>query len=123
AFDGRKDDIAKAARAFAPRGFDAALVLAGGRGLDVALAAMKKGGRVAHPNGVEPAPRARKGVRVRGYDGMPAPEAFERLNRLIGRKRFHVELGRVYRLKDAAAAHRHVNKHHLGKLAFEIRPS
>jgi len=123
AIDGHKNDVAKAVRAFAPEGLDAALVLAGGRGLAAALKAMKKGARVAHPNGVEPEPRAPKGVRVRGYDGLPAREAFERLNRLIGRKRFHVELGRVYRLGQAASAHRQVGKHHLGKLAFEIRPS
>jgi NADPH:quinone reductase-like Zn-dependent oxidoreductase len=120
AVDGRKNDVAKAARAFAPAGLDAALVLVGGRGLDEALATIKKGGRVAYPNGVEPEPRAPKGVRVRGYNGMPSREAFERLNRLIGSKPFHVELGRVYRLEEAAAAHREIGKHHLGKLAFEI---
>jgi NADPH:quinone reductase-like Zn-dependent oxidoreductase len=121
AVDGHKGDVARAARAFAPSGFDAALVLVGGRGLDAALAAVKKGGRIAYPNGVQPAPRKRKGVRVRGYDGTPARDAFERLNRLIGRRPFHVELGRVYRLEDAAAAHRQIEEHHLGKLAFEIR--
>jgi NADPH:quinone reductase-like Zn-dependent oxidoreductase len=124
AVDGRKDDVAKAARAFAPDGLDAALVLSSGSSVDdVLAAAMKKGGRVAYPNGVEPEPHPGKGVRARGYDGMPAREAFDRLNKLIGKKPFHVELGRTYRLKDAPAAHRQVGKHHLGKLAFEIRPS
>ena len=37
AIDGQKGDIAKAIRAFAPDGLDAALVLAGGRGLAAAL--------------------------------------------------------------------------------------
>jgi NADPH:quinone reductase len=60
---------------------------------------------------------------VRGYDGKPSREAFERLNHLIGRKPFHVELGRVYRLEEAASAHRDIEKHHLGKLAFEMRAS
>jgi NADPH:quinone reductase-like Zn-dependent oxidoreductase len=123
AVDGRADDVARAARDFAPAGLDAALVLSGGHGLDEALRAMKKHGRVAHPNGVEPPPRAPKGVRVRGYDGIPARKAFERLNRLIGDEPFHVELGHVYRLENAAAAHRQVGKHHLGKLALEMRPA
>jgi NADPH:quinone reductase-like Zn-dependent oxidoreductase len=123
AVDGRKDDVAKAARAFAPDGLDAALVLSSGEGLAEALRTMKRGGRVAHPNGVEPAPRAPRGVRVRGYDGTPSRDAFARLNRLIGNKPFHVELGRVYSLAQAAAAHRQIDKHHLGKLAFEMRPS
>ena len=46
-----------------------------------------------------------------------------RLNRLIGAEQFHVELGRVYRLEDAAIAHRELEKHHLGKLAFRVHPS
>ncbi|SRR6266540_677099 len=123
AVDGRKDDVAGAVRAFAPDGLDAALVLSSARGLEDALRAVRRGGRVAHPNGVDPKPRARKGIRVRGYDGTPAREAFDRLNRLIGDQPFHVELGRVFNLEDAAAAHRQIEKHHIGKLAFEIRRS
>jgi NADPH:quinone reductase len=123
AVDGRRDDVAKAARAFAPDGLDAALVLVGGQGLEEALATMARTGRVAYPNGVGPEPRTPKGVRAAGYDGIPAPEAFERLNRLIGNEPFHVEIGRTYRLEEAALAHRQMKEHHLGKLAFEIRPS
>jgi NADPH:quinone reductase len=123
AIDGRKDDVVKAVRAFAPDGLDAALVLVGGRGLNEALATMKKGARVAYPNGVEPEPRAPKGVRARGYDGTPARDAFDRLNRLIGDEPFRVELDRVYPLADAATAHREVQHHHIGKLAFEIHPA
>jgi NADPH2:quinone reductase len=120
ALDGKKDDVARAVRAFAPDGLDAALVVANGKGLDEALAAVKRGGRIAYPNGVEPAPRAPDGVEARAYDGVPSPEAFERLNRLIGSRPFHVELGRVYRLEDAALAHRQIQQHHLGKLALRV---
>jgi NADPH:quinone reductase-like Zn-dependent oxidoreductase len=123
AIDGQKDDIGKAVRAFAPNGLDAALILAGGRGVDAALATMRARGRVAYPNGVEPAPRAPKGVRIKSYDGTPGRQAFERLNRLIGKKPFHVELSRVFSLEAAASAHRQVEKHHVGKLAFDLRPS
>jgi NADPH:quinone reductase len=120
AIDGRSEDVAKAARAFAPDGLDAALVLAGGDDVNEALEAVKKGGRVAHPNGVEPDPRAPKGVELIAYDGTPSAEAFDRLNRLIGDAPFHVELGKVYELDEAAQAHRDVEKHHLGKLALRI---
>jgi NADPH2:quinone reductase len=123
ALDGHKDDVAKAVHTFAPDGLDAALIVAAGHGRDEALATMKKGARVAYPNGVEPAPHAPKGVRVEGYDGKPGRDAFERLNRLIGDGLFHVELGRVYHLDQAASAHRDIEKHHVGKLAFEIRAS
>nr|WP_308197112.1 zinc-binding dehydrogenase [Anaeromyxobacter sp. SG17] len=120
AIDGRRKDVAKAARAFAPEGLDAALVLAGGDDVNAALATIKKGGRVAHPNGVEPIPEVPKGVELLAYDGTPSAEAFDRLNRLIGDAPFHVELGKLYELEEAAQAQRDVEKHHLGKLALRI---
>jgi NADPH2:quinone reductase len=120
AVDGKRDDVARAARDFAPGGLDAALVLVHGESLEPALALVRKGGRIAHPNGVEPAPRAPEGVTLLAYDGEPGREALERLNRLISAGPFHVELGRVYRLEEAARAHREIGQHHLGKLAFRI---
>jgi len=120
AADGRRDDVARAARDFAPGGLDAALVLVHGKSLDPALEAMRKGGRIAHPNGVEPVPRGPEGVTVLAYDGEPSPDAFERLNRLIAAGPFHVELGRVYPLEEAARAHREIGEHHLGKLALRM---
>jgi len=118
--DGRKTDVAAAAARFAPKGFDAALVLTGGKDVTAALRAVKKAGRVAYPNGVEPAPRAPKGVKLQAYDGTPTRQAFERLNRLIGRARFRVALDRTYSLQQAAAAHRELGKHHVGKAAFRL---
>src|SRR5206468_1123279 len=59
AADGRHDDLAAAARRFAPDGLDAVLALAGGPALTRLLDAVKRGGRVAFPNGVDPAPRKR----------------------------------------------------------------
>lgn len=120
AVDGKKDDVLRACRVFAPAGIDAALVLASGKTLDPALGALRNGGRIAHPNGVHPVPNARPGISILAYDGMPSPEAFERLNRLIGAGPFHVELAKVYGLDEAARAHREVGKHHLGKLALKI---
>ena len=81
--DGHQDDVAAAARKFAPRGVDAALVTAGGEAADRALTAVRDGGRVAHPNGVEPIPKAPPGVKVTAYDGEPDREIIDRLNRLI----------------------------------------
>jgi NADPH:quinone reductase-like Zn-dependent oxidoreductase len=120
AVDGKRDDVARAARALAPGGLDAALVLVHGESLAPALAEVKRGGRVAHPNGVEPAPRAPEGVSVVAYDGEPGRDVLDRLNALVSAGPFHVELGRTYRLEDAAQAHRELGRHHLGKLAFRI---
>jgi NADPH:quinone reductase-like Zn-dependent oxidoreductase len=123
AVDGRRDDVPKAARAFAPEELDAALVLVGGRRTDEALQTVKRGGRIAYPQGVEPEPRGPEGTTVLAYDGTPGAEAFDRLNRLIGSGPFHVELGRTYRLEDAAKAHRELGQHFLGKLAFKFHVS
>jgi NADPH:quinone reductase-like Zn-dependent oxidoreductase len=120
AVDGKQDDVARAARDLAPNGLDAALVLVHGESLQKALATIRKGGHIAHPNGVEPAPKGRSGVRVLAYDGEPGRDAFERLNRLIAAGPFHVEIGRTYPLDDAARAHRELGQHHLGKLALRI---
>jgi NADPH:quinone reductase len=120
AVDGKRDDVAQAVRQFAPKGLDAALVLVNGKGLEPALALLRKGGRVAYPHGVEPEPQAPSGVKSLPYDGTPSPEAFERLNRLIAAGPFHIEVGGVYQLENAAQAHRELGRHHLGKLAFRI---
>jgi NADPH:quinone reductase-like Zn-dependent oxidoreductase len=123
ACDGHSDDIAKAARDFAPEGLDAALVLAGSDKANEALACVRPGGGIAYPNGVEPAPEDRDQAKVIPYDGIPSAEAFERLNRIIGTSPFHVELGHIYRLEEAGSAHRELGKHHLGKLALKVRAS
>lgn len=120
AIDGRSEDVTRAAREFAPEGLDAALVLAGGDDVNEALKAVKQGGRIAYPHGVEPEPRAPEGVTLLAYNGTPSAEAFDRLNRLIGDAPFHVELGKVYELDAAAQAHRDIGKHHLGKFALRI---
>jgi NADPH2:quinone reductase len=116
--DGRRDDVAAAARDFARNGLDAALLTAGGHAAEQALAAMRKGGRVAYPNGVEPEPQAGPGVKVNSYDGMPDPEAIEKLNRLIEAGPFEVHVACTFRLDQAAEAHRVLDTHYLGKLAL-----
>lgn len=113
--------VLAAARAFAPNGIDAALITAGSRALDELLMAMRDGGRVAYPNGVEPAPKARRGVTVRAYDGVADAAALARLNRLIEAGPFEVHIDRTFTLDQAADAQRALDQHHLGKLA--LRPA
>ena len=81
AVDGKHDDILAAADEFAPDGVDAVLACVGGKELTRCLDALRKGGRVAYPNGIEPEPRKRKGVKMKGYDGVPGVREFERLAR------------------------------------------
>ena len=119
--DGRKDDVAGAVKAFAPNGLDAVLLTAGGDAAQKAVDTVRDGGRVAHPNGVEPVPRVRPGMTITAYDGEPDPQVIQKLNRLIEAGPFEVHVARTFGLEEVVDAHRALERHYLGKLA--LRPA
>jgi NADPH:quinone reductase-like Zn-dependent oxidoreductase len=121
AIEGHRDDLTEKTRAFAPAGLGAALVLTAGA--DELLELVKDGGRVAYPNGVEPAPRGRHGISVQAYDGYHGRDALERLNRFVAMDSFHVEVSRMYALEETPKALHDVVGHHLGKLAVRVHDS
>jgi NADPH2:quinone reductase len=124
AIDSRHEDIAAAARRFAPDGIDAVLALAGGDALDNALAAVRSGGRVAYPNGVEPVPKKRRGLKFIPYDGVSGIREFERLNRAVSSAKLKVPISERFPLTEAAKAHEHLAAGHvLGKTVLRIRQS
>jgi len=87
-----------------------------------ALKALRPGGRVAYPNGVEPIPTPPSGVLARSYDGTPDAQAIEKLNRLIDNSDpvpFQVHVARSFPLDHAAEAQRALDEHYLGKLALQ----
>lgn len=75
AVNGRAGGVLAAARAFAPDGFDAALLTAGGEAAEQALTALREGGRAAYPKGIQPLPQPPSGVRLDGYNGDPDPRS------------------------------------------------
>lgn len=119
-FEGHRKSLRRDLRDAAPDGFDGALVFAGGDGWAQALQLVARGGTVAWPNGVEPVPAVPRGVTGTPYDGRDSAAAFARLNELIAKGPFHVELSRTYPLDEAAQALRDVQRHHVGKLAIAI---
>jgi NADPH:quinone reductase-like Zn-dependent oxidoreductase len=122
AVDGKRDDIREAAREFAPDGVDAVLAFVGGKELTRCLDALRKNGRVAYPNGVEPEPRKRKGVRMKSYDAVPGVREFDRLNRAIEEADLQVPIAAAFKLEEAADAHRFIEKGHvLGKVMLRVR--
>lgn len=123
AVDGKREDLRAAARRFAPDGVDAVLAFAGGKSLALCLDALKeRGGRLAYPNGVEPAPRKRRGVKTTVYDGIPGVAEFERLNRAVTAAKIEVPIAKTYPMSRARAAYAFVKKGHvLGKVALRIR--
>lgn len=119
--DGKHDDIRTAARAFAPQGLDAILTFLGGKELTRALDAVRRGGRLAHPDGVQPAPRKRKGMKLIVYDAAPGVAEFQRLNRAIEAARPELPIVANFPLGQAAQAHERVAQGHvLGKVVLRI---
>jgi NADPH:quinone reductase-like Zn-dependent oxidoreductase len=120
AVDGKRGDILKAARRFAPGGVDAVLAFVGGKELTRCLDALRKGGRVAYPNGIEPEPRRRRGLKMKSYDGVAAGPQFERLGRAIAQG-LQIPIAEVFPLKKAARAHQRLEKSHvLGKIVLRV---
>src|SRR5207244_12979666 len=119
--DGKHDDVLAGAREFAPDGVDVVLAFAGGKELTRCLDALRKGGRAAYPNGVEPEPRKRKGIRIKSYDGTPGVREFERLNRAVDEADLQVPLAAGLKLEEARDAHRTMEKGHIiGKVVLRV---
>ena len=119
AVDGKRANIAKAAEEFGP--IDAVLAFAGGKELTRCIDALRKGGRVAYPNGVEPEPRKRKGIRMESYDATPGVREFERLERAIDTSDLQIPIAAGFKLEDARDAHRFIEKGHvLGKVILRV---
>ena len=99
------------------------LAFAGGDALVECMDSLRRGGRVAHPGGVEPAPRPRKHVRLKSYDAEASPERFRQLTRAVVAAKVKVPIAQVFPLAEAAAAHRRIQKGHaLGKIVLKCRP-
>jgi NADPH:quinone reductase-like Zn-dependent oxidoreductase len=124
AVDGKHEDVAEAARGFAPEGVDAILALAGGDALERALDALRRDGRLAYPNGIEPEPKKRRGVKFIPYDAISGVREFERLNRAAEAAKLKVPIAEAFALVKAAKAHERLAEGHmLGKIVLRIRES
>ena len=113
-------DVAAAIRKFAPEGLSAVLATANGNGLDVAIAAIRQGGTVAYPTGVNPAPQGGPGVKSIAFNGDADRASFDRLNSLIADDHFKVQIVQRFALGDVVAAHAAMEKHHLGRVALTL---
>ncbi len=121
AADGRDDDLHAAAIRFAPDGIDAVLALVGGDALEQLLDAVRRGGRVAYPNGVDPPPRKRRGIRVQSYDATPGVREFERLGKAVEAAKLQVPIAVSFPLNEAAKAHKRLAEGHvLGRVVLRV---
>lgn len=122
AVDSRHADIAEAAHRIAPNGVDAVLALAGGDALERAIEALHRDGRLAYPNGINPEPTKRHGIKVIPYDGISGVREFERLNRAATEAKLRVPIAERFPLTAAAKAHERLAEGHvLGKTVLKTR--
>ena len=119
--DGRTEDIVASVRLFTRYGIDAVLALAGGKQLTRCLDALRKGGRLAYPNGIEPEPRKRNGIEILSYDAVSGVDQFRRLGNAVARARLKVPIAATFKLTEAAKAHERLAAGHvLGKVVLRI---
>jgi NADPH:quinone reductase-like Zn-dependent oxidoreductase len=122
--DGKRVDIDDQARRFAPDGADAILALAGGDALEKCMNVLRPGGRLAHPNGIEPAPKKRRGMELIRYDGISGVREFERLNAAVQAAKLKVAIAECYSLAHAYKAHERLAEGHVvGKIILSIHAS
>ena len=99
-----------------------ATALAAGRSLTHCLGAVRRGGRLAYPGGVEPRPRKRRGLSIVTYDAVAGPREFDRLRRAAEAAKLQVPIAASYPLARAAEAHRRIAAGHvLGKIVLRVK--
>src|SRR6201996_2384291 len=124
AIDGKRVDIEDHARRFAPDGVDAILALAGGDALEKCLNVLRRGGRLAHPNGIEPAPKKRRGMSLIRYDGISGVREFERLSAAVQAAKLKIPIAESYPLARAGKAHERLAEGHVvGKIILSVHGS
>jgi len=121
-FDPRAANASERLRSFAPGGLNAILAFAGGDDLERCIDQLVPGGRVAHPNGIEPEPRKRPNVRMIPYDVVGGRASFDRLNRAVTEARLKVVIEKIFKLEQAAEAHTRLEQGHVvGRIVLQIR--
>jgi NADPH:quinone reductase-like Zn-dependent oxidoreductase len=77
--------------------------------------------RLAHPNGIEPAPKKRRGVALIRYDAGAGVREFERLGAAVQAERLKIPIAECYPLAKAGKAHERLAEGHvLGKIVLAI---
>ena len=124
AVEGKHEDVAEAALQLAPDGIDAILALAGGDALERAIEVLRRGGRLAYPNGIEPEPTKRRGIEFIHYDAVSGVREFERLNRAVEAAKLKVPIAEAFALARANKAHERLAEGHvLGKMVLRTQLS
>ncbi|MCD9005120.1 NADP-dependent oxidoreductase [Luteimonas sp. XNQY3] len=119
AIDGRRHALAPALRIFAPDGLDAALLTAQTPDAGVIVDALRPGGRIAWPRGVN-APPARDDIAASAFGAGAGARQVHAACRAAARGPFHLHIDTRFPLADAAAAARAIERHHLGRIVLDV---
>lgn len=120
AIDGKSDDVAARARAFAPDGFDGAFVLVNNEAVQSSLDLVRQSGIISYPNGVMPEPTAPNGVELKKANAYSDPALFDQLNRLMSIGEFRVHIAQTFALEEAAQAQEAMKTHYVGKIVLRV---
>ena len=112
--------LADAIRAFAPDGLDGVLATVNGHGLDEAIAAVRPGGHVAYPTGVQPEPKGTAAVTAASYNGQFDRGRYDAMNALVDARPFSLPVGARFPLAEAAAAQQALDQHVAGSVLLEV---
>ena len=120
--DARSATAVDELRRLAPEGLDAVLGAGRRRRARASPRLRPAGGRVVYPNGVEPAPRKRRGLRgSRATTAKRARREFAKLGRALTGVGARVPIAASYPLARAAEAHRRLEGNHvLGRIVLRI---
>jgi NADPH:quinone reductase-like Zn-dependent oxidoreductase len=100
---------------------DAVLALTGGETLERIVNALKAGGLLGYPNGVDPKPLKRSGIRVLPYDAVAGVREFSQLAMAVEAANLKVPIAAKFPLGEASLAHKRMAQGHvLGKMVLEI---
>lgn len=121
-FDPRRKDAPEQLNKIAGGSIDCVLALAGSSVLADCLELVRPGGRVAYPNGVEPAPHRHSTFELIPYDAEAGRRQFDELERAVNQARLRVPIAAVYPLAQAARAHERIQRGHVpGRIVLQIR--
>lgn len=118
--DGHGENVLERAKAFAPDGFDAILLTAGGEAASSLLGLLSSTGRATFPAGVEPRPLPPPRVNLTSYEGNPDKDLFARFQRLTRHRPLAMHVAQTFSLGDVAKAHRALTRHYCGKLVLRV---
>jgi NADPH:quinone reductase-like Zn-dependent oxidoreductase len=120
--DARSPEFIDQLETLVPEKLSAILALAGSPILEEALDLVRRDGRVAWPNGIDPEPTKREGLKMIGYDAKAGRREFTALERAVETGHVHVPIDSTFLLEEAARAHERVEEgHELGRVVLRVR--